>query len=208
MTLYVQFLGLSAFEAGLLSLPGSLMMILLAARVGVLADRRGPRLFLTGGPALMGLAILLFLPVDERSDVWVLGIPGLVLFSLGLAALVAPITATALRAAPKELAGIASGVNTTVSRLGSLTAVAAIGVAVTLVFHGAADAADAVPLAKDQEGEELRAASIAAFRVAMLISAALVFAGAVLAALGISDEEAKAADAEPATSPAAAPAER
>jgi hypothetical protein len=103
--------------------------------------------------------------------------------------MVAPITATALKSAPKELAGIASGVNSTVSRLGSLLAIAAIGVVVSLVFKGQVDVEDAVPLARDQEGAELRSASIDAFRAAMVIAAALAFTAAVVGALGISNRE-------------------
>ena len=65
--------------------------------------------------------------------------------------MVAPITATALKSAPERYAGIASGVNSTVSRLGSLVAIALIGLVITLVFESRTDDADAVPLAKNQE---------------------------------------------------------
>ena len=53
-------------------------------------------------------------------------------FGLGLALMVAPLTATVLAAAPDEHAGIASGVNNAVARAGSLLAVAALPVAVGL----------------------------------------------------------------------------
>ena len=49
-------------------------MILLAARFGKLADEHGPRLYLTLGPFLVGVGILLILPVRERSDFWTFGI--------------------------------------------------------------------------------------------------------------------------------------
>jgi EmrB/QacA subfamily drug resistance transporter len=189
LTLYVQFLGFSAFEAGLINIPTTIVMILLAARFGGLADRHGPRLYLTVGPALLGVGALLFMALDEREDFWTFGFAGLLVFALGLAVMVAPITATALKSAPKELAGIASGVNSTVSRLGSLLAIAAIGVVVSLVFKGQVDVEDAVPLARDQEGAELRSASIDAFRAAMVIAAALAFIAAVAGALGISNRE-------------------
>ena len=189
LTLYVQFLGFSAFEAGLINIPTTIVMILLAARFGGLADRHGPRLYLTVGPALLGVGALLFMALDERADFWTFGFAGLLVFALGLAVMVAPITATALKSAPKELAGIASGVNSTVSRLGSLLAIAAIGVVVSLVFKGQIDVEDAVPLARDQEGAELRSASIDAFRAAMVIAAALAFTAAVVGALGISNRE-------------------
>ena len=207
LTLYLQFLGFSPFEAGLLNVPVSVVMILLAARFGALAGRRGPRLFLTAGPALMGTAMLLFLLFDERADVWTVGLVGLALFSLGLAATVAPITATALSSAPPRYAGIASGVNTAVSRLGGLLAVAVIGLVVSLVFEASGGHPDAVPLAKGQADPDLRAASTDAFRAGMAVAALLALAGAAVAAVGISDADARSEAAGGASEPAAAPAE-
>jgi EmrB/QacA subfamily drug resistance transporter len=190
-TLYLQFLGFSPFEAGLINVPTSLVMILLAARFGALADRQGPRLYLALGPSLLGVAALVGMLVGDRGDFWTAGIVALLLFSLGLAILVAPITATALKAAPAEYAGIASGVNSTVSRLGSLMAVAVIGLVISLVFHSRVEAEEAVPLAKEQRGAELRDASRDGFRAAMLVVAALTFAGAAVAGIGISNREAR-----------------
>ena len=63
-------------------------------------------------------------------------LPGLTVFGLGLALMVAPLTATVLAAAPDEHAGIASGVNNAVARAGSLLAVAALPVAVGLQRRG------------------------------------------------------------------------
>ena len=124
-TLYLQTIGFTPFEAGLITTPTSLVLILLAARFGALADTHGPRLFLTVGPALIGAGVLLSMLIDEQSDFWTAGIASLArLLASASRCIVAPITATALKSAPTELAGIASGVNSTVSRLGSLTAVA------------------------------------------------------------------------------------
>src|SRR5438034_24205 len=114
LPIYLQFLGFSPFASGLALTPTSVFMILFATRFGALADRRGPRLFLTVGPTLIGCGILTLMLVDERSRFWVAGIPGLALFALGLSMMVAPITSTAISSAPEVLAGIASGVNQTV----------------------------------------------------------------------------------------------
>jgi MFS family permease len=146
---------------------------------------------------MLGTASLVFLLVDERSDLWTYGIPAIALYSLGLAALVAPITATALKAAPEEHAGIASGVNSTVSRLGSLISVAVIGAVIAAVFgHD-----DAVPLAKDQADPLLRADSVHAFRLGMLVAVGLAFAGAALG-LAISNREARGEERTGAPGPA------
>ena len=200
--LFLQFLGFSPFEASLFTIPTSTVMILLAARFGALADRHGPRLYLTAGPALVGVGLLAICLVDGRGDFWPPAVVSITAFSLGLAMLVAPITATALKAAPSEAAGIASGINSTVSRVGNLLAIALIGLVISLVFHAGVDASGAIPLAKDEGDPDLRAASIDAFRAGMVLAAALAFAGAA-AALGISNAEARA---EAATKSAPAPA--
>jgi hypothetical protein len=118
--------------------------------------------------------------------------------------LVAPITATALKAAPKEYAGIASGVNSTVSRLGSLIVVAVIAFVVTVVFgHD-----DAVPLAVSPAGvteapasSRLGEDSVDAFRAGMLVSVGLALAGAALG-LAVSNREATAVAESPVPEPA------
>jgi EmrB/QacA subfamily drug resistance transporter len=201
--LYLQFLGFSPFEASLITIPGSVIMIALASRFGSLADKHGPRLYLTVGPILLGIGILLILPVSERSDFWLAGSASVVVFAFGLAMIVAPITAAALKSAPSEYAGIASGVNSTVSRLGNLIAVALIGLVISLVFHAQVSNQDAVPLEKDQRGAELREASMDGFRAGMLLAAGLSFLGAGIAAVGISDREARGEEvSQPAPSPA------
>ncbi|HEY7003963.1 MAG TPA: MFS transporter [Gaiellaceae bacterium] len=197
--LYLQFIGFSPFEASLVTIPGSAILIFLAARFGKLADQHGPRLYLTAGPFLVGIGTLLILPVKEKSDFWTWGIASVLVFAFGLAMLVAPITATALKSAPAEFAGIASGVNSTVSRLGNLIAVASAGVVVSLVYDSKVDRG--VPLAKNQVDPALRDASISGFRVAMIVAACLAFAGALVGALGIvnrEDEPAGVSEREPA----------
>jgi MFS family permease len=165
----------------------------LAPRFGKLADERGPRAFLVSGALLIAAGLALFSFVESRADFWRFGVAGLAVFSVGLAALVAPITSTALAAAPERFSGIASGVNSTVSRLGNLLTVAVLGLVVLLVFK-ANGGADGVPFARGQHATKLRAASVDSFRVAMLIAAGLAVAGAVVA-LGVSDREARDARA-------------
>jgi EmrB/QacA subfamily drug resistance transporter len=195
LTLYIQFLGFSAFEAGLILTIPSVALITLAARFGMLADRQGPRLWLTLGPVLIGAGALISALVRERDDFWIYGVASLLVFSLGLAMMVAPITATALKSAPSEFSGIASGVNSTVSRLGSLLAIAFIGLVVQIVF--AHD--EATPLAVDQTSPVLREASVDAFTAGMILAAGLAFAGAAVGALWVSNEDARPAEVAPAT---------
>jgi EmrB/QacA subfamily drug resistance transporter len=189
VTIYLQFLGFSPLAAGLAGVPGSVVMVVLAPRFGRLADVRGPRTFLAGGALLIGGGLALLALVEDRAGFWRFGVVGLATFSLGLAALVAPITATALSSAPDRFSGIASGVNSTVSRLGNLLTVAVLGLVVLLVFK-ASGGGEAVPLGRGQHLPELRSASVDAYRTAMLIAAGLALVGAV-AALGVSNREAR-----------------
>jgi MFS family permease len=191
-TIYLQFLGFSPAEAGLANVPGSLVMILLASRFGKLADERGPRMLLIVGPVLVGCGMVLFAFMRSKDDFWRFGVAGLLVFSLGLSMLVAPITSTALSSAPERYSGIASGFNQTVSRLGNLLAVAGLGLVVLLVYQ-ANGGSHGVPLARGQHDLHLRSASMDAFRAAMLVSAGLALAGAVVAALGISNADATGA---------------
>jgi MFS family permease len=189
-TIYLQFLGFSPFEAGLANVPASVVMIVLSARFGKLSDEHGPRLFLTVGPVLVAAGMVLFSLMQSRTDFWRWGVPGIVVFALGLSMVVAPITSTALGSAPGRFSGVASGLNQTFSRLGNLLAVAVLGLVVLVVYES--NGGDrGVPIARGQHDQVLRAASMDAFRVAMLVSAGLALAGAVVAAFGISNADAR-----------------
>jgi MFS family permease len=99
-------------------------MLLLSSRSGALAARIGPRTQMAVGPAVAGLGVLLLLRVGPDASYVVDVLPGVVVLGLGLATMVAPLTATALAAAPPEHAGMASGVNNAVARTAGLVAVA------------------------------------------------------------------------------------
>ena len=156
--------GWSALVAGASTLPITVCMLLLAARGGAWAQRIGPRLPMTAGPLVMAAGTLLLVGVGAEASYWLDVLPGLTLFGLGLALMVAPLTATVLAAAPERRAGVASGVNNAVARAGSLLAVAALPMAVGLSGREYAD-----PAAFD-----------AGYRVAMVACALLlVFGGLV-----------------------------
>jgi hypothetical protein len=80
--------------------------------------------------------------------------------------------------------------------------VAVLGLVVLLVYQG--NGGDhGVPLARGQHDEVLRSASMDAFRVAMLVSAGLALAGAVVGWFGISNDDAlKPPEAAEAPAPA------
>ena len=87
---------------------------------------------MTVGPIVMAAGTLGLLAVGPDVVWWRDVAPGLTVFGLGLALMVAPLTATVLAAAPDEVTGTASGINNAVARAGSLLAVAALPMAVGL----------------------------------------------------------------------------
>lgn len=118
--------GLGATAAGLASLPITVLMIALSSRVGVLAGRRGPRVFMAVGPLVMAGGALLMLAVGEDFDyAWQL-LPGILVLGLGLTCTVSPLTSAILGAVDPARAGIASAVNNAVSRVAGLVVVAMI----------------------------------------------------------------------------------
>ena len=128
VTVFVQeTAGFSAVHAGLISLPLPVALLLLSGWFGSLAGRYGPRLFMGTGPAVAGAGFLLMLSVRPPVRFLTELLPGLLLFGLGLAALVAPLTTAVLGALREEEAGIGSAVNNAVSRVAGLVAVALIG---------------------------------------------------------------------------------
>ena len=133
--------GYTALQAGLSLLPITVCMLLLAARGGALAQRIGPRIPMTVGPLVMAGGTLLLLRVGPDVIWWRDVLPGLTVFGLGLALMVAPLTATVLAAAPDEVAGLASGINNAIARAGSLLAVAALPTAVGLAGNDYRDPA-------------------------------------------------------------------
>lgn len=119
-------LGFSPTEAGIAGLPITLIMLALSGRSGALAARIGPRLQLVAGPILVGVGMLLMLRITPGASYVGAVLPAVVVFGLGLAAVVAPMTATVLAAAPDRFAGVASGVNNAIARTGGLLAAAVL----------------------------------------------------------------------------------
>ena len=83
---------------------------------------------MTVGPIIAGGGFLLMLTITDPVDVWLQILPGMLVFGVGLALTVAPLTAAILGALPAERSGIASAVNNAVSRVGGLVTVALAGV--------------------------------------------------------------------------------
>jgi EmrB/QacA subfamily drug resistance transporter len=166
-----QVAGYSALKAGLTTIPSTLIMFALSSRLGALADRYGPRLFLSGGPLVSAAGILLFLRAGLETSYLGVLLPALVVFSLGLAMTVAPLTATVLADADESDAGIASAINNAIARVAGLIGISAIGAFVAGQLAGDTFAPNS--------------GSVLAFHEAIAICSALVAAGGIVAFFGI-----------------------
>jgi EmrB/QacA subfamily drug resistance transporter len=159
--------GFSPLAAGVSTLPITVIMLLLSARAGRLATKIGPRIPMTVGLVAAAGGMLLLLRVGPGASYLTDVLPAVLLFGLGLAATVAPLTATVLDAADDRHAGVASGVNNAVARAAGLLAVAVIPAAA-----GIAGADYTNPVAFS-----------AGYHRAVVIAACLLLGGALLSGL-------------------------
>jgi EmrB/QacA subfamily drug resistance transporter len=170
--------GFPPLAAGAALIPATAMMLLLSARMGRLAQRIGPRWPMTVGPLIAATGLLLTLRIGPGSSYWRDVVPAVAVFGLGLATLVAPLTATVLGAVPQRHAGVASGVNNAVARAAGLLAVAVL------------------PAAAGLSGDDYQRPDVFAqgYRVAILICVALLVVGAAVALVSIRDDVLSAAE--------------
>lgn len=157
--------GLTATLAGLAALPSTILMILFSSRVGALAARFGARVFMTAGPIIAGLGILLYLLVRPAPDFdyWGQVLPAVLVFGIGLTLTVSPLTSAILDAIEPERAGTASAVNNAVARVAGLVLTAMLGI----IVGGRLD--------------------LEGFQRATIVTAALLILGGVVSFIGIRD---------------------
>jgi EmrB/QacA subfamily drug resistance transporter len=136
VTIYLQQVaGYSALKSGTTGLVPTVVMFLLAARMGKLADRYGARWFLTAGPLLVAAGFALMQRYGTTVSLFGDVVPALLVFSLGLALTVSPLTATVLADVHDTDAGIASAINNAIARTAGLISVAAVG-AIVAAHYG------------------------------------------------------------------------
>ena len=217
--------GYNELAFGLSGLIGPLFLTFFSARIGAVAAHVGPRWFMTVGPAIMAGGLLWFarMPADSSSwvaeldrpssllpptDYWVDFLPALLLFGIGLAIMVAPLTSALMRSVPPAHSGVASAINNAISRVGPQLGGALIFVAATASFYGAmGDLAPSIdtdspdvraqiqpfnPAPEDapsRVADAVDAASTRAFHLTAIVAAALCAAGAAINGIGIRNEE-------------------
>ena len=209
--------GFSALAAGASLLPLTGLLLLGSPYAGRLADRIGPRLPMTLGPAVAGIGLLIAAATANVSSYLLSVLPAVVVFAVGLALTVAPLTTAVLSALGPRQAGLASGVNSAISRFGGLVAVAILPALSLAGFSHAlerrlndaplapsarvevlADRADQGALSPPDELSDadraivrvaIRRSFAEGFRLVMFVCAALLFAGAVISFVVLSKRE-------------------
>ena len=214
-------LGYSPTGAALATIPPAILLVLLSTRFGRLAGRLGSRLPLTLGPALMAVGALLLVRVPSGSEGWqvvasdpasfvppadflVDVLPPQLIYGLGLAMMVAPLSTALMGSVPVRRAGLASAINNAVSRAGAPLVGAALFIALSATFYPALSAlvpgvdtgassfrAAVQPLMRPDASlgpavaAAAREASTASFHLAMAVVAGLFAAGAAVSWLGL-----------------------
>jgi MFS family permease len=136
-------------------------MFFLSPRIGTLASTYGSRWFMTVGPLIAAIGFVLMLRVGQDVNYWSHLLPGIVLFGLGLAITVSPLTSAVLGAINSRQAGIASAINNMVARVAGLIGITFIGLV---------------------SGAQL---DVAGFHRAILVTALLLAVGGIISAIGI-----------------------
>jgi EmrB/QacA subfamily drug resistance transporter len=223
--------GFSAVAAGASLLPVTATLLIGSPIAGRLADRVGPRIPMTIGPAVAGIGLMLAAATAHVASYWASVFPAVMIFAVGLALTVAPLTTAVLSALGPRRAGIASGVNSAVSRFGGLVAVAILPTLSLAGFtHGLEQRLSAAPLdpavraaVLAERGEQgalspsidlpleerelirdaIRQSFGDAFRWVMLVCALLLFAGAAISFVALSPRSPSDVASRPVASPSA-----
>lgn len=159
----------SALRAGAALTPANVIMLVLSPVAGRASARIGARVLMTLGGLIAAAGMVLFARVQPGASYLGTVLPATIVFGIGLSILVAPLTSAVLSAVKESDTGIASGINNAVARLAGLIATAALPLAAGI--GGSAKL----------EGD----AYAAGYARAMLISAGLCAAGAIVALITV-----------------------
>lgn len=128
-------LGLSAFEAGLWTVPQALAMVVAAGVVSALAPHVRPAYLMTGGLVIAMIGYALFTQLSGADDLALI-VTGMVVFSLGLSPMFVLGLDLIVGAVDPARAGAASAISETGQELSAALGVAVIGSIGTAVYRG------------------------------------------------------------------------
>lgn len=168
--------GVTALDVTAAFLPISVLIGVLSAPAGRMADRWGAGVMMAAGSALVACAYAGLSLAAPGGQFWAHVVPMAALAGTGLGLAVAPLTAAAMQGAGDGEQGAASGVNNAVARVAGLVAVALLGRVAAWVYGPGA------PGFGVTGAEPLHlAATGAAFGMVALIASLMAALAAVLA---------------------------
>ena len=121
-----QVLKYSPVQAGASFLPMTLLVIVLAPRMGALSDRVGSRFLVGGGMSLLALMLLYYSRLGAHESFWKI-LPGLLLGGIGMGSTMTPVTAAAMSAVAVDKAGVGSAVLNSARQVGGSLGIAVMG---------------------------------------------------------------------------------
>jgi MFS family permease len=204
----------------MIGIPSSLLLTILSTPAGRLAGRHGARPFMVAGPLLMATGLLWISRIPSTSTAWAATpssasslvppvdflvdvLPTTLLFGLGIALLVAPLTTALMASIPVARAGLGSAINNAISRVGAPLVSAVLFIAITATFTPSLAAkapgyardspqfSAIQPLAPAPAGTPAdlvvaaQAASTEAFQLAMRVAGGLLLVGALVNLVGL-----------------------
>lgn len=171
LPIYVQnVLGMSTLDAGLVLLPGGLLMGLLGPLVGRMVDQRGARFMLVPGTILTAIALWSMGLFTDTSSIWQV-LATHILLSIGLAGVFTPLFSVSLGSLPPRLASYGSATISTVQQVAGAAGTALFVTVMTLISTSVAGSPEVV------DPHALAAGT----RVAFMMGGAAATVGALLA---------------------------
>ena len=126
-TLYLQNVRhMSAVEAGLVYMPGTVIAFFVSAASAQLGERVSARVMVSGGLALVTIGMLLFTVAGTHSS-WLVFLPGEIVAMIGTGMFNPAISGVALGSLPERQSGLAAGANDTFRQAGIAVGIAALG---------------------------------------------------------------------------------
>ncbi len=177
--------GRGEVQASIAFAPLTVAIFLLSSRFGALADRVGPGPLIGGGSALVALAYAWLALAVGTESFWRGVMPPMIVAGLGMAMVVAPLSAAVMGGAGEERSGAASGINNAVSRVAGLVAVALMGAVATGAYAAAGGPLSYGEAAPSSVATAHVSAMTEAFARVAWISAALAALAAAVALAGL-----------------------
>jgi EmrB/QacA subfamily drug resistance transporter len=172
VSLYMQnVLGYSPVRAGAAFLPMTVLIIFVAPVGGRLADRIGSRWLMTGGMTLVAIHLLLLTRLDLESSYVTTLLPSLLVGGVGIALVMTPSSAAAMKAVSVDKAGVGSAVLNAFRQVGGSVGIALMGAVV------------ATQVGAQRTPQEF----LDGLRLALIVAGAIAVGGAIVAAALVRD---------------------